>query len=255
MPSPFPGMDPYMEDAALWPTVHQSVITYAYEVLNSRLPEGFVASIGERVYVVQHERPVYPDVGLFRSPGASQALLEAPAPVTDSADIREPFIEVLDLRGGERVVTAIEVLSHANKASGSSTRRQYLTKQEELLNSSTHLLEIDLLRAGAPTVMPAPERLSERKPWHYVTCLHRAGRGRTFEVWLSSIQERLPRVRVPLTERHADVRIDLQSPVDRVYEVGAFARRVDYRRDPTPPLGPAEAEWADALLREKRLRG
>ena len=38
MPSPFPGMDPYLEEPVLWSTLHQRLITYIADDLNVLLP-------------------------------------------------------------------------------------------------------------------------------------------------------------------------------------------------------------------------
>ena len=272
MPGPFPGMDPYLEHPALWPGVHQGLIYLINEALNASLPPGFAANIDERLYIVQPDRHIYPDVAVLEYPsvrptteaavsrtgGTAVAVAEADPSyliTIQPVEIREPFIEIFAVGESERIVAVIEVLSHANKAPGSTGRELYLTKQRQVLGSQAHLLEIDLLRSGAHTVPPPPEHLNEQKePWDYLVCLHRAGQGRSFEVWLRTVRERLPRVRVPLTEGEPDVILDLQATFDRCYDAGPYRRRVDYRGEPTPPLSSGDASWADALLRERGLR-
>lgn len=81
MPSPFPGPDPYLEQPALWPAVHQRLITYLADELNGLLPPRYVANIGERVCVGE-------------------------------AGPREVFVEVLALAEHGRVITRIEVRRH-----------------------------------------------------------------------------------------------------------------------------------------------
>lgn len=49
MPSPFPGMDPYLEDRSLWPDVHQRLIAYISEALQPQVRPKSVARIGERI--------------------------------------------------------------------------------------------------------------------------------------------------------------------------------------------------------------
>ena len=266
MPGPFPGIDPYLEDPVLWPGTHHRLVDNIADALNDVLPPGYVADINERLYIVQPERNVYPDVAVLEHPSphrerdrsgvAATAVTDPPYVVTvEPVEVREAFVEILPVGDEERVVTAIEVLSHANKAPGSHGRDLYLTKQHQLLQSQTHLMEIDLLRTGAPTLVPPPEQLRTRRPtWDYSVSLHRAGRGGTFEVWLNRVRERLPRVPVPLTDGDPDVALDLQAVFDRCYDAGPYRRRVDYRREPTPPLRDEDATWADALLREKGLR-
>ncbi len=68
MPSPFPGMDPYLENPALWPGLHQLLIAHILGALNSALPQKYVANINERVYVLQSARDIYPDVAVLEHP-------------------------------------------------------------------------------------------------------------------------------------------------------------------------------------------
>ena len=64
---------------------------------------------------------------------------------------------------------------------------------------------------------------------------------------------RLPSIRVPLRPTDADVRLDLQSLVDRCYANGRYDD-LDYRAEPNPPLEAEDAAWTDAMLRVKGLR-
>ncbi|MFN4179482.1 MAG: DUF4058 family protein, partial [Armatimonadota bacterium] len=131
MPSPFPGMDPYLENPTLWPGVHQGLVTYMRAALNAVLPPGYVADIGERVYIVQPERSVYPDVVVLEHPltqteqgagGTATAVAIASDPplvlTYEPVEIREVFVEILPVGEESRVVTVIEVLSYSNKTPG-----------------------------------------------------------------------------------------------------------------------------------------
>jgi hypothetical protein len=259
-------MDPYLEHAGLWPGVHHGLIAGMHEQLNATLPPEFVADVGERVYLIQPDRTRYPDVVVLQTRprltpagGSGSAVLAEPIDTPwfisamDDA-VREPFIQVISATEPERVVTVIEVLSPANKARGSESRRKYLAKQEELLASDVSLLEVDLLLGGDHTV-PAPiDYLREQGRWDYLASLHRAGGGWEFQVWPMRIQERLARIAVPLTAGYSDVVLDLQSVFDRTYDTGRYACRVDYSQPPPHPFPTDAAEWAEALLREQGLR-
>jgi len=262
-------MDPYLEDPILWPGVHQGLITYARAELNRILPAGYVADIGERLYILQPEveRSIYPDVLVLEQLTASKQKgtepSEAPTAVADPpvlvtiepVEVREVFIQILSLREANRVVTVIEVLSPSNKTANSEGRRLYLAKQRELLASQTSLIEIDLLRHGEHTVAITREALLHRGlQWDYIVCLHRGGQGQRYEVWPIHVRQRLPRIRVPLAQGEPDVVLNLQVVFDRCYEEGAYARLVDYQRDPPVPLKGEDAEWAAVLLRECGLR-
>lgn len=264
MPSPFPGMDPYLEHPALWPGVHQGLITYARAALNAILPPHYVADIGERLYVVQSDRSIYPDVVVVEPPstvplaeqqqGSTTAVLTSDSPwvlTVEPVEVREVFIEILSVGDASRVVTVIEVLSPSNKAANSEGRQLYVTKQQEILHSPTHLIEIDFLRYGEHTVAAPQEHLLARGVWNYLACLHRGGQRGRYEVWAMTLRQRLPRIRVPLAHGEPDIVLDVQAVFDRCYDEGAYARRLDYRREPLMPLSETDRTWATTLLRER----
>src|SRR5438309_2151545 len=65
MPSPFPGMDPYLERH--WGDVHTRLITYASDQLNKALPRDLRARVEERVFVEfpDDRRSIVPDVRIL----------------------------------------------------------------------------------------------------------------------------------------------------------------------------------------------
>ena len=266
MPSPFPGMDPYLENPPLWPGVHQGLITYMCGELNALLPSHYVADIGERLYVVQAERGIYPDVVVLEHPSAQTSTEQSARRIAVAAsdppwvltvkpeEIREVYIEILSVADQSRVVTVIEILSPSNKIAGSEGRQLYLTKQREILSSQTHLIEIDLLRKGEHTVAAPREMLLKRGKWNYLVCLHRSGQKGRYEVWAITLQQRLPRIHIPLQDGDPDVVLDLQAVFNRCYDEGAYTRRLNYRSELPIPLKGNDAQWADALLRERGLR-
>ncbi len=157
MPSPFPGMDPYLEKPSLWPDFHQRFITYISEQLQAQIRPKYNARIEERVHLIQPPHNYYPDISIIRHP-----LRERPATVTTAvaadepylnkaleSEFREPYIEIVYLPTGD-VVTTIELLSPINKTGDGQQR--YRQKQQQILNTETSLVEIDLLRAGLHTV-------------------------------------------------------------------------------------------------------
>ncbi len=57
MPSPFPGMDPYLETPDLWPDVHHELISQIRQVLNPALRPRYVARVELRLYVSDDDDP------------------------------------------------------------------------------------------------------------------------------------------------------------------------------------------------------
>jgi hypothetical protein len=265
MPSPFPGMDPYLENPALWGGVHDRLIVYMGEVLRPALPPGYYVDIGERIYF---ERPAdyrRPDVTVVqsgpRSAGPRQqggiATLEPDEPLIVSLDLeeRETILEIRTLEDDE-LVTAVEVLSPTNKARHSRGREEYLKKRDELLAGNAHLIEIDLLRQGPPVVLAPVEELRTERPLDYIVTVSRACDRSRVEVYAFTLRSPLPRVKVPLRRPDPDVILDLPAAMNRVYDHAGYRDRLRYHLPPPPPtLRPEDAEWVDGLLNEHRPRG
>lgn len=268
MPSPFPGMDPYMESPRFWRGVHQSLIYCCNRALNRTLPKELVARIDERLYIEGSERGIVPDISVLpRALSVSKiskggiAVLDVPqaesADIPDTVldypeEVTESFITITPARQPDHIVTAIEVLSPKNKQPGAG-RQSYQRKQSEFFESGVHLLEIDLLRGGVHTVAVSQSRLQARYGrWDYLACLSRANRRYEYDVWRMTLRDRLPRVLIPLQDGYPDISLDLQEAFDQTYEEGAFARSLDYNSDPIPPLTGEDVAWAVALLQENR---
>ena len=267
MPSPFPGMDPYLESPVIWSGVHHRLITYISDALNPILRPRYVANIGERLYIVQPEGSIIPDVYLkgrrvsrmarkAKKKGTAHAVVIDPPLVLTiaGAEIREGFIEIIQLGEHGRVVTTLEVLSPSNKTPGHKGQQLYLTKQQKVLKSRTHLIEIDLLRRGQHSVAVPRECLLEQAVWDYLVCLHRGEQGNRFEVWPILLRNRLPRISIPLANGDPDVALDLQEVLNRCYDAGGYEDELNYRRDPQAALSKTDEAWANGLLRRRGLR-
>ena len=260
MKSPFPGMNPYLEDPALWPGLHSKLATYMVETLNEKLPEDYVSDLDFRLYVTHRNSQIIPDVTTLSSRSQERApvrsggvavMSRADAPqilITEREEVSEPFIEIRSLTEPKKVVTVIEILRHSNKKLGSEGRESYLTKQSEILRSDVNLLEIDLLRKGEYTLAPPYERIVfDFGYWDYVVSLSRSSNRKRFELHLRTVKQKLPCFRVPLLEGDPDMELDLQAIFDRCYQVGAYWRQIDYRRNLHYPLNEPDAEWAKSI--------
>lgn len=268
MKSPFPGMDPYLEDH--WGDVHARIIVAASVQLARQTPADLKVRIEEYIAVEDAETPweqrrYMPDVRVVeRGPGvigtATAAVAEvgsALAEVEDTAivplDFDQPTqreIRILDGKNGGRVVTAIEMLSATNKTTG---RLDYRRKQRDFLEAGINLVEIDLLRGGHWVVAPLPELVPEQYRGPYRICVVRATQPRQAEVYRAGFGVRLPRIAIPLRATDSDVYLDLQTLIDQAYEEAGYGD-TDYRQEPIPPFLPDEQAWADKLLREAGRR-
>ena len=244
MATEFPGMNPYLEDAYFWHRFHTAFIVHLSDVLNEVLPPGYVAAAEQRLAILPDDQPRIADVALIetriagpRATRTSSAVLERGAPdgiiAALTTEVFERYIEIrTGGRNEKRVITIIEMLSPGNKAPGSSGRREYLLKQQEMLHSDAHLIEIDLLRFGAHTVAAPLLRLPARETWDYIVSLHRWTDRFHYAFWLNQLSEPLPEVQVPLLPADADIIIDLQAVFDHVYRAGRYADEID----PSAPL-------------------
>jgi Protein of unknown function (DUF4058) len=273
MPSPFPGMDPYLERPDWFPCLHDGLIFCALESLQSSLPQEYYAQSSQRVWLEYSRRYVEPDVRVVRSSrtrrrdrqgGVAIAEVETNNPVVvrvetiEHGPFKESYVEVRRREGKKvRIVTSIEVLSPSNKSPGNPGRELYLSKQREILGADTHLVEIDLLRGGAHT-SAVPHDLAEQKagPFDYHVSTHRFDRPQDFLVHPIRLDERLPRIGIPLLDRDPDVHLDLQTMFDRAYDAGPYHREVEYGKDRiTPRLRADQAKWVAGLIKSKATRG
>jgi hypothetical protein len=272
MPSPFPGMDPYLEDPDLWPDVHATLISELQAELNRLLRPNYVARVEQRVFVSDGDDAdlIIPDVRVVAGPrptaarrlnrgtatmaatgpAAATATIEPVDVTTDPDDpemieVRHRFLRVVDARD-RSVVTVIEVLSPSNKVRGSAGRRSFLDKRAEITSSLANWVGIDLLRAGARMAV------RERLPAHdYRVDVSRAGGHdgdrRQEKAWPIPLAFPLPTIPIPLRSG-TDVAVDLQAVLGRAYERGAYDVDTDYDADPIPPLTGDTADWARARV-------
>lgn len=263
MEPPFPGMDPYLEEPSLWPDVHHELITTIRNQIQSKLLPGYRAVITPYVafesIAVAPVRRAVPDVAVVErdilppaSGGTVAVVTEAPLtlPAFMTVPVEYARIEIRTVRD-QVLVTAIEVLSPANKRPGLDGADAYEQKRQEIFASTAHLLEIDLLRTGRRPQLahPLPDA-------PYFVFLSRVQQRPQLEVWPLSLRMPIQPVPVPLRWPDADVMLDLGAAIHDAYRRARYDLEIDYREPPPPPdLPDADAVWLDAHLRERGWRG
>jgi hypothetical protein len=258
MPSPFPGMDPYLE-GSLWMSVHAQLASVFIRQLSPQIlpryialqtrrfvrdrPEGEGIMIGDNIpdVSVHQQQPAQP------GPRAVRALVP---PLRMITVMRTPVphvtVEIRDIEH-HHLVSAIEILSPTNKRGDG--RSEYLRRRDGFLGSDVHLLEIDLLRRGRR--VPMEEELP-RAP--YFVFLSRADQRPFTEVWPILLDQPLPEVPVPLLEGDADAKLDLHQALRMVYDEYGFNYMIDYSKPPAIPLSTKQSAWVDQHLRAAGLR-
>lgn len=227
MPSPFPGMDPYLEEEKLWPEFQHHLVLCLYQILLPGLHDRYRARVAQRLYATEQ--------ALFTS--------------VIREEHREDFIEIRQ-RNDARLVTLVDVVSPTNRTS-SCGRQAYLDTRKEARNGGANLVEIDLVLQGTPMLDYSRENLPE---WDYAVTVTRATQQERHEIYTATLQKRLPRFRLPLAADDRDTVLDLHTAFSRCFDQGNFLSRVDYKRDPTTKLTDAQRGYVAQLLRDTKHR-
>ena len=260
MRSPFPGMDPYMERR--WGDVHLGLCSCIRAALQPHLPAGLIASGQEDVRLAvddgdadDAEQAYWPDVSVVEGAHAEQRVDPAGGRVAtvepifvriaNEPDVRR-WVEIIDTGDGDRVVTAIEVLSPSNKAAG-QRNRDYRRKVDDYARARINLVEIDLLRTSRDRLAVPAVGADQGRAAAYYTCVRRANRRGYWEVYPMPLRDPLPVVPVPCRPTDPDVPLALQPVLDRVYAEGGHGT-ARYARPLDRPLSPADAAWAADLI-------
>lgn len=253
MPSPFPGMNPYLEQEDVCEDFHASLIPVLRELLVRTVGDEYIVKVETRLYIhelAEDERhflgradvavAIAARSGQLAATGVEQTAsttIQAPLQLwLPDVDIhREHYLEIRDRRD-RRLVTTIEVLSPTNKSTGPD-RDQYLAKRREILASRTNFVEIDLRRGGnRPPLAGLPE-------CDYYVMVSRYRDRPQVGAWPIGLRDRLPSIPVPLGEPHESVELSLQAALHRAYDAANYGKYI-YATEPQPPLEPADAAWA-----------
>jgi hypothetical protein len=250
MSSPFPGMDPYLEDKEIWPSFHHLLADELMTQLNTVLSPKYYADIEVRTILqevgISTTHLVYPDTAVLevapQTPTQDAAVAIPAAPIRRTAMIpRRTKLRAVRVYVTEtkKLVTSIEILSPVNKRGHGL--KKYRQRRERILRSDVHLIELDLLRSGQ---RPGWEVNEPPIDTDYIILLNRAHDIRTSEIWPIALNEPLPTLPVPLLPPDPDAPLDLGTATKNVYARAAYARRIDYKQPvPEPPLRPAMKTW------------
>ncbi len=259
MRPPFPGMDPWLEHPAIWPDVHNSLITAIRDELVPRIAPKYYAGIEQRVYALEPGELVFvgrPDIAVGRAgavdvpaepdeadESAAVGVLDVEVSINDK--LEEWFLEIHDVETGT-LVTALEILSPFNKCHVQG-RKEYIEKRQWVLRSRTNLVEIDLLRAGEP--MPLL-----RKPTRtdYRILVSRGATRPKAKLFTFNVRQPIPVIPIPLLPEDVEPELDLGTLVHALYSRARFDLRLNYSKPPAPPLGKAKMDWARTIAERGR---
>jgi hypothetical protein len=261
MPSPFPGMNPYLEAPGGWAGVHHWLITELARSLGISLPPNYYVAVEERVYEVNDAESVLIGVpdniiakqsaqvqpNLMQSGGVATLSQPVTVVLPMAVTVKEGYLEIRKV-GSHQVVTVIEVLSPTNKQG--EGRQQYEAKRQNLLDSRCHLIEIDLLRKGKPMAFSGNISVM-----HYRILISRSQQRPRADLYGFNLQDVMPVFPIPLETDVPEVPIDLKPLLDNLYDLGRFGLQVNYQQEPPEPkLSDSDQEWCDRLLQGNGLR-
>lgn len=257
MPSPFPGMDPFIESQK-WEGFHTKFVSGICDLLVPQVRPRYDVDVETRVYLERRDleesaRTFVADVGILglehdAAEGGVAVAVETAVAAKECVlpwpeEHRETYLVIRRPHASE-VVTVIELLSPTNKLRRADGRELYLEKRMELLQTRTHFVELDLLRGGER--MP----FSDPPAGDYFALISRTGRRPVALVYGWPLAHRLPAIPIPLAKDDPDVSLDLQSVFDTVYDRAGYDYTIDYALDVSPPLSKAEQEWTARLVRK-----
>ena len=257
MPSPFPGMDPYLESPDFWPEVHSRLIVAIADTLAPSLHPKYYAAIEKRTYIDTPEDSILvgiPDVSVTRKRSQPQqpsdatrrmtATLSQPEIVTLPLpeEVTERYLEIRETESAD-VVTSIELLSPKNKRTGEG-RRAYLTKRQRVLSTQTNLVEIDLLRGQIP--MPTGSDVQT----DYRILVSRSNSRPQAELYGFNIRNSIPKFSLPLKDQDLEPTIDLKNVLEDIYDRAGYGFRINYKQAAVPALSTDDQQWATELTKE-----
>lgn len=215
MPCPFPGMDPYLEAPAHWPLFQQGFIVGLTEVLQPSLGERYRLRSGVRAYV--NEQVLF--TSIIRE------------------EHKEEYIEVRQ-RSSDRLISVIDIVSPTNRTT-TKGREEYKRRRDEVRKLGANLIELDLVLQGTTCLDISSEGLPE---FDYAVSVCRARQQDRYEIYTTTLQKRLPRIRLPLSADDRDLIVDLQAIFARCHD-RFFTGKIDYQKDPPVLLKEADAKW------------
>lgn len=220
MPSPFPGMDPYLEHPSLWPDIHNSLTIAIADALSPLVTPVYFVGVNERIY--REDR----FGGCFA--GHTGAIVVE--------EVGETFLEIREVSSG-RLITLMELLSPVNKLSEEG-REQYIRKRADVLRTWTNLVEIDLLRAGKPMPTIGPDVESD-----YRILISPGWRRPHARLHAFGLRQPIPEISIPLQQGEDEPTLALNDVLHSLYKRAHFDLRLDYTQSPVPPLSEADAAW------------
>lgn len=252
--SPFPGMDPYLEESRYWRQVHTALIIDIQRYLAHQLQPHYFIEIEQRTYlaVIPPEDTGIPDVVVIdayhypqgnvmvSTPQFVMRPVTAALPMPSPEQVTERYLQIRAVDSQE-IITVIEILSPTNKTGGIG-REEYLAKRTKVLKTKTHLVEIDLLRSGHPM----PMSIGHQSDYRLV--VSRSQNRPQADIYFFSVRDPIPDLPIPLRPTETEPTLPLNQILHNLYDLARYDLSLNYRHLPNPPLKAADEAWANELI-------
>lgn len=257
MRSPFPGMDPYLEQQ--WEDLHTALIAKSRTFIQRQLGGDLVAKIEQRVLVedaIGYSRAIRPDIYVsestkptFSSGSTATAESEGGVRLIEKVEpITERFIEILDISTGGRVITSIEFVSPSNKVPGDGLQK-YMVKQDECYQAKVSLVEIDLTRTGTRKLLAHRWRGARQYEATYQASIWWSAYGSSIDLFPMPLEKHLLTLPIPLRVTDKPAMLNVQAVLDECYTDARYDLSTDYGKPCAPPLEGAELEASQSFLK------
>jgi hypothetical protein len=253
MPSPFPGMDPFLEDPFFWHQVHSRLIVALANDLGGKLRPKYYAAIETRTYLEEGDDRIFvgvPDAIVFTSSAqsaANAATLTLPIAqpqkvrLVEPIEVKERYLEIRKV-GSHEVIAAIEVLSPTNKQG--EGRKIYLKKRQTMLESASHFVAIDLLRGAQPIRVEGSQGRSD-----YRILVSAAADRPNADLYSFNRRDQIPVFPLPLRSEDVSIPVDCGALLREVYDQGCFDLQIDYtQKVPEPILSQEDRAWVAGVV-------
>lgn len=262
MPTPFPGMDPFIESSRLWSQFHTALIVALQQYLTPKIRPKYRVEIEERTYQQLEfigeradDRVGIPDVLIEQSKklrettvaysvGETAIITPFTAELPQYFEIKERYLEVRHLES-QKIITSMELISPSNKIRGKG-KDEYEEKRKKVLASYTHFIEIDLTRAGEVL----PMKLHNGSVGDYRVIVSRAQRRPRADVYAFQLRQPIPSFPVPLLQEDPEPIVPLNQLVHELYDRAGYDMAIDYSQPLDPPLAQEDQQWANALIKK-----
>jgi len=224
MPSPFPGMDLFLEAPKHWPVFQHGFMDQFAQAVQKAAGDAYRVRLAQRCYV--HEQVLF--ISVTRD------------------EYQETYLEIRQRSTG-KLVTAVDLISPGNRTTETG-RKAYVARRQEVRQFGANVVELDLVLQGNTCL---EVNVADLPAFDYAVSVCRARQTDRFELYTTTLSKRLPRIRLPLAADDRDTIIDVQSVVSRTYDL-FFEGKIDYAEPPPVLLKEADARWVVETLKQHR---